>query len=193
LSNNWIASYLKSRNQSVFVGSSFSDTKFINAVVPQGSVLGLLLFLIYVNDIAENLLNLTRLFADDSSLSVTSDDSKYIEMTLNIDLKTITEWADQWLVTFNPNKTEVLFCSLIRNERPFLYFNNIQLNNTQHHRHLGLTLSHDGTWHEHINNITNSASKIFGSMRLLKFKLNRTTLNQINLTILSNSIPCCLL
>jgi hypothetical protein len=42
-----------------------------------------------------------------------SDDSKYIEMTLNIDLKCITERADQWLVTFNPNKTEVLFCSLI--------------------------------------------------------------------------------
>jgi hypothetical protein len=73
--NTWIASYLKPRNQSVFVGSSFSDTKFINAGVPQGSVLGPLLFLIYVNDIAENLLSFTRRFADDSSLSVTSDDS----------------------------------------------------------------------------------------------------------------------
>jgi hypothetical protein len=52
-------------------------------------------------------------------------------------------------------------------------------NYTQHHRHLGLTLSDDGTWHEHINNITNSASKILGSMRLLKFKLNRIAFNQI--------------
>jgi hypothetical protein len=58
-------------------------------------------------------------FADESSISVTSEDSKIIEMPLNIDLNTLTEWANQWLLTFNPNKTEVSFCSLIRNERPF--------------------------------------------------------------------------
>ena len=107
------------------------------------------------------------------------NDVVYIETTLNEDLKIITKWAKQWLVTFNPKKTEALFCSLLNVDKPLLYFDNVELNYIQHHKHLGLTLSEDGTWHEHIANITKSASKVFGSMRLLKFRLNRKTLNQI--------------
>ncbi len=72
-----------------------------------------------------------------------------------------------------------MICSLVRHVDPALYFNNVQLQFVEHHKHLGLTLSQDGTWHEHISNITVSASKVLGSMKMLKFKLNRNTLNQI--------------
>ncbi len=77
---DWIQNYLSSRSQKVFVGQSYSDTKLIKAGVPQGSVLGPLLFLIYVNDIADKLLSTTRLFADDSSLAVSSSDINFIEI-----------------------------------------------------------------------------------------------------------------
>jgi hypothetical protein len=107
----WIENYLSNRKQSVFVGPECSEVLNISSGVPQGSALGPLLFLIYVNDIAENLLSVTRLFADDSSLSVSSNDLNYIESTLYSDLEKMNEWSKQWLIKFNPNKTEVMFFS----------------------------------------------------------------------------------
>ena len=65
---SWISNYLSNRKQKVIVKSSSSSLQVVTAGVPQGFVLGPLLFLIYVNDIAESVLSLTRLFADDSSL-----------------------------------------------------------------------------------------------------------------------------
>ena len=119
---NWITSYLQNRTQKVFVGSSFSNAKQVHAGVPQGSVIGPLFFLIYVNDITESLLSMSRLYADDSSLAVSSDNIGYIETTLNHDLLTISNWAQQWLVNFNPSKTEVMFLTPAKNSivRPSL-------------------------------------------------------------------------
>jgi len=82
----------------VFINQTFSETIFITAGVPQGSVLGPLLFLIYVNDISENLLSLTRLFADDTSLAETSSDISETETLLNHDLNILNSWSKQWLV-----------------------------------------------------------------------------------------------
>lgn len=67
---------------------------------------------------------------------------------------------------------------------PKLVFNNVELNFTQHHKHLGVTLSDDGKWHDHINNTITSCSKVLGLMRALKFKMNRKTLNQIYISYL---------
>ena len=135
---NWISSYLSNRTQHVFINSSFSETSILNAGVPQGSVFGPLLFLIYVNDIADSLLSTTRLFADDSSLAVSSENNSDIENILNSDLRTITHWSKQWLVNFNPTKTEVMFFTLAQRNRPSLYFDNTQLSFVDNHKHLGL-------------------------------------------------------
>lgn len=175
----WISHYLSERSQKVFVGASMSDSKTLSAGVPQGSVLGPLLFLIYVNDIVEHLVSITRLFADDTSLSFTSPNIFDIEGILNHDLRLITAWAEQWLVDFNPNKTEAILFSNSNVNNPLLYFDNVPITFVQEHKHLGLTFSHDGKWHTHINNILSSASKMLGVMRSLKFKLHRKTLNQL--------------
>ncbi len=140
--HNWFRHYHTNRSQKVFVGTSYSESKLITAGVPQGSVLGPLLFLIYVNDIADKLISTTRLFADDSSLAVSSSDMNTIELNINHDLNELAAWAKQWLVTFNPSKTDAMICSLARYTEPSLYFNDIQLQFVQHHKHLGLTLSH---------------------------------------------------
>jgi hypothetical protein len=71
--------------QKVFVGSSLSETRYIIAGVSQGSVLGPLLFLIYVNDIADSLESITKLFADDSSLAVSSSNINIIQDILNLE------------------------------------------------------------------------------------------------------------
>ena len=89
----WISNYLSSRKQRVKINSATSSLLSVNAGVPQVSVLGPLLFLVYVNDIAENLLSLVRLFADDSSLFFSATNLKDTEGVINHDLSLISEWS----------------------------------------------------------------------------------------------------
>ena len=176
----WISSYLSDRTQSVVFNSVTSTPKPTSAGVPQGSVLGPLLFLLYVNDISENLLSLTRLFADDSSLFFSASNIRDIEGILNHDLILVTQWARKWLVNFNPNKTEaMLFRYFQEQEYPTLLFDNVIVKFVSQHKHLGLTFSENMRWKYHIDSILTSASRMIGIMRKLKYVFSRRSLNQI--------------
>ena len=136
-----------------------------------------MLFLIYVNDITEQLLCLTRLFADDSSLFTSATDIHDIEGIINHDLIIISQWAKQWLVKFNPNKTEAILFSLRQlNLLPNLVFENVKINLVDQHKHLGLTFRANGKWNEHVENILSSASKIIGIMRKLKYSFSKKSI-----------------
>jgi hypothetical protein len=181
----WIENYLSNRTQQVILGQSISNKQFLKAGVPQGSILGPLFFLVYVNDITENLLSITRLFADDTSLSQTTSNIADLEGILNHDLQVISFWSRQWLVTFNPDKTEVLFFTNSNNlNKPVLFFEGSQLKFSTSHKHLGVTLNENGKWHDHIENIVTSASKVLNIMRALKFKINRKALNTIYISFM---------
>ena len=177
---NCVTDYLNNRTQRVVIRSCVSSSLPINAGVPQGSVLGSLLFLIYINDIADSLLSLTRLFADDSSLFCSASSIQDLEGMINHDLKNLAAWAKQWLINFNPLKTEALLFTLKLYEYlPNIKFDGIPVSFVSDHRHLGLTLSDNVRWNKHIENIVNSASKIIGIMRKLKCTFHRVALNQI--------------
>ena len=76
------------------------------ADVPQGSILGLLLFFLFINDIVDNINSTNTLFADDTSLYVIVDNPHDTTRQINADLQTVHQWTTQWLVTFNPIKLE---------------------------------------------------------------------------------------
>ncbi|XP_053381852.1 uncharacterized protein LOC128549303 [Mercenaria mercenaria] len=101
----WFKDYLSGRRQRVVLCGFYSETVLISAGVPQGSILGPLLFILYINDIVTDIGSTICLFADDTSLYITVDDPIRSAITLNTDLNTITNWAEKWLVDFNPNKT----------------------------------------------------------------------------------------
>ena len=100
--------YLSGRKQMVVIRNTSSSLMRVKAGIPQGSVLGPLLILVYINDIAESILVLTRLFADVSSLFYSAATIKDIESLINHDLSILVSWAAQWLIHFNPFKTEVM-------------------------------------------------------------------------------------
>ena len=158
--------------------------------MPQGSVLGPLLFLVYINDIAKHLLSLIRLFADDRSHFYSAAHIADIAGIINHDLQLLTNWAKQWLVRFNPLKTKAILFTLKKlNFLPQLVFENIQISFVDSHKHLGVTLSSNGQWHSHVENIVNLASKMLALMRKLKYSNSRNALNKMYVYGLSAS--CC--
>ena len=178
---DWLSDYLTNRKQRVVIPGGTSDWQFIRAGVPQGSILGPLLFLLYINDIVADIQSCVRLFADDTSLYIIVDNPISAAEMINTDLETIHRWAEKWLVKFNPSKSESLLVSRKnnRNMHPPLIMNAVTINEVQHHKHLGVILSNDGSWHEHINLITSKAWKKIYVMRKLKFMLDRDSLNKI--------------
>ena len=103
----WIDNYYSNRQQQVLIGQSHSRLNEISAGVPQGSVLGPVLFLVFVNAITENLVSISRLFADDTSLACTTSNIDYLAGILNHDLRVISQWSKQSLVTLNPVKITI--------------------------------------------------------------------------------------
>ena len=105
-----IESFLQSRYQRVVLNGQSSKWKNVNAGVPQGSVLGPLFFLIYINDLPQGLHSDVKLFADDTSLFSVIHDVDASSATLNNDLVKIQEWAYNWKMSFNPDKNkQVIF------------------------------------------------------------------------------------
>ena len=125
---------LKSEKAESWFKIMFFWLKIYICKVPQGSVLGPILFLVYINDIAKHLLSLTRLFADDSSLFYSAAHIADIAGIINHDLQLLTNWAKQLPVTLNPLKTEVVLFTLKKLDYlPQLVFDNIPISFVDSH------------------------------------------------------------
>ena len=187
---DWLTDYLTIRKQKVVIPGGTSDLEFVKAGVPQGSILGPLLFLLYINDIVLDIQSCVRLCADDTSLNIIVDNPINAAGILNADLETIHLWAGKWLVKFNPAKSESLLVSgkTNRNVHPPLIMNTEYINEVQHHKHLGIFLSNDGTWHEHIKYIASKAWQKIYIMRKLKFLLDRDSLSRIYISFISPAL-----
>ena len=103
---NILVDFLNNRKQRVVLNGQTSNWIDVKAGVPQGSIMGPLLFLIYINDLPEGLITNAKLFADDTSLfSVVRDIAASTE-ELNNDLRNISKWAYQWKMVFDPDLTK---------------------------------------------------------------------------------------
>ena len=99
---NLIIDFLSNRKQRVVLNGKYSSWTNFEARVPQGSILRPLFFLIYINDLSDNLITNPKLFADDTSLFSIVHDPNAIANDPNSDLK-INDWAYQWKMNFNPD------------------------------------------------------------------------------------------
>ena len=176
---SFLKDYLSERYQRVVIEGQSSDLGLIKAGVPQGSVLGPLLFLIYINDLPDSIRSNIKLFADDTSLYIDVNDPVQSANVLNQDLHSLKIWADQWLVTFNASKTKLMTCSFKKSRHPDISFDNTILQETTTHKHLGLTFSNNLSWSSHISNIVKSVSPMVDVLKKLKYCLDKDSLERI--------------
>ena len=109
---DWFKSYLNNRTQKCFVNGSLSDSQPLTCGIPQGTILGLLLFIFYINDLPNCLVNShPRIQADNTRLTFASNDVAYLEENMNDDLTKITEQLSVNKITLNKSKTEFMLIS----------------------------------------------------------------------------------
>ena len=163
---SWITSYLTNRKQHVVVGGESSQDIPVLSGVPQGSVLGPLLFLLYIDDVSDILLS------DGSTLNLYADDMllykpvKSIEDFghLQLDIDRISDWVSCNKLTLNPTKCKAMIISRKRNavEPPQLVLNGAPLEQVETFKYLGVLLSPNLSWSAHIDSICTKARKLTG-------------------------------
>ena len=176
--------FLSERFQRVVLSGKASAWKKILAGVPQGSILGPLLFLIFINDLPDGLESVSKIFADDTSLFSVISDVMASSAEVNRDLQRITRWAYQWKMSFNPDPTkqavEVLFsCKRHLGQTPNVYFNNIPVARADYTKHLGLVLDSKLVFDHHIAEKILKANKGVSLISRLRKFLSRKSLLDI--------------
>ena len=151
-----IQNYLSNRKQRVVQNGSYSDYTNIKSGVPQGSVLGPLLFLVYINDLERNIKSNAKFFADDTMLFPIVKNPEISSNDLNHDLDVIHQWAHQWKLEFNPDPTkqatEVLFsCKKSCPNHPQIMFNGTVVAKMNEQKHLGLILDSSLSFKKYLN------------------------------------------
>ena len=172
-----LRSYLSDRRQVVVVDGQKSDMLDVKAGVPQGSRLGPLLFIIYMNDIVNDIESDILIFADDTSLFATGSDPAETAAQLNRDLTKISNWADKWKVKFNAKKSkDIIFSNKTLNNSPPLIFNDSYIERVNVHKHLGIYLSSTLSWAVQIKEVCLKANRKLSVLRSVKL-LSRQTLD----------------
>ena len=161
----WIMALLTNRQQVVIVNGSRSSWMPVTSGVPQGSVIGPVLFLLYINDITSDIKSTMRLFADDSVIyrDINSEEDN---ISLQHDLQALSTWSQKWLMSFNVKKCAVI--TITRKRKPYLYnytLCNESIPRVNSYKYLGVTVTKDLRWKEHCQLKTNAANKTLGLLR----------------------------
>ena len=176
-----LESYLSGRLQRVVLNGQTSSWRSVLAGVSKGSILGPLLFLIYINDLPNELKSNVKLFADDTSLFTIVKDKNESANTLNNDLMLISKWAYNWKMLFNPDPSkpaqEVLFSRKKQVQiHPTISLNNIQVERAPYQKHLGLILDEKLNFTQHIVNAISKVNKGISIIKKLRYSLPRKSL-----------------
>jgi len=164
---NWISAFLSDRVQRVILGGSASEWTRVLSGVPQGSVLGPLLFVIYINDLLRSLINKGKLFADDTKcINVIKSEQDCINM--QTDINKLVEWTDKWLIKFNSEKCKVMHIGKTNPKWTYTITHGSEvqeLQETKLEKDLGILLSNDLKWCHQVDSAKNKANKVIGRIK----------------------------
>lgn len=175
--HTWLTNYLTGRQQRVVINGQYSEWKTITAGVPQGSILGPLMFLVYINDLPEVISSNTNMFADDTSIYCTGDTLDGITRELQTSLTSLEKWFNEWGLEVNATKTKVMY---ITNKKEVcnlpLKMNQTVLEAVNTHKHLGVILSNNLKWSAHIDHVKSKTNKMLGLLQASSYNMPRSFL-----------------
>ena len=190
LANNWFRSYLTNRQQFVSINGFDSAKKCMKYGVPQGSVLGPLLFLIYINDLNKAIkFSKTHHFADDTNLLFVGKSMKKVQKFVNIDLKLLCNWLKANRISLNASKTELIIFRDPRkksNHDLKIKINGKKLVPSKFVKYLGVLIDCHLNWHTHAIELRTKLSRAVGMLSKIRHYVNLETLRSIYYGIFSS-------
>ena len=159
----WIEEWLCRRKQRVVLKGKTSEWEDMKSGVPQGSVLGPLLFIMFINDIETEVVSELSKFADDCKLASKAETEEDIK-AIQEDIDTLGRWSEKWQMKFHPKKCKTLHLGY-NNERKKYKINGIQIEDVTEEKDLGIIISEDMKQRKHIAEIVKRANKLLGMIR----------------------------
>ena len=193
--HNWFKSYLTNRCQYVYLNGSNSNSLPVTCGVPQGSILGPLLFLLYINDINSVSKVLTFvMFADDTHLFIKGRNLDSLTTVLNSELEIITDWFCANLLSLNIKKTNyILFGNRKVCDIP-VFINHEKISRVYETKFLGIIIQANLKWNAHINAVKNKISKSLGIINKAKHLLTSFHLKSLYQTLIEPYLNyCCII
>ena len=180
----WFRSYLTQRTQKVLFKGSMSTALPVNTGVPQGSILGPLLFIIFIN----NMCNVIKygdisMYADDTTLSVKGDNAVDISRKLKLDLEALVIWLRNNKLFLNTDKTKIMLVGTgaklnhVQCDSFSVKIDECELENVVKYKCLGVLVDNELNWHKHVNNVIQKVFCKIALLRRLKPYLDVDTLN----------------
>lgn len=177
VAHSWIASYLSNRTQIVKIGSSISSPVTLTSSVPQGSVIGPLLYILYVNDFPNSIKNgLVTQFADDTSCLQSSQSLDNLVILTNTNLNKMSDWFKNNKLVLNSSKTATMMFNVPNECRnPINKQLSLALKCVEHTKFLGITIDVNFSWKIHINEISVKLARACFCLRKIKQLTNFST------------------
>jgi len=183
----WIKDFLTNRKQRVKLQNAISNESEVISGVPQGSILGPLLFVIYINDLPNTISSKCKLFADDTKIYNISTNNKVLQEDIN----KLTQWSEKWQLDFNIDKCKILHVGK-NNPRCKYQMNGSSLISSlievDEEKDIGVTFDTKLNFHNHINKCTSEANKLVGLVRRTFTHYNKDSVRAIIISLIRSKL-----
>ena len=172
---DWIRAFLLGRTQRVRINEATSAKERVLSGIPQGSILGPVLFTIFINDLPDLVQSNCKIFADDTKLYNISTN----HTTLQRDLNSLQEWSDTWNLQFNVTKCHVMYYGKTNPKQKYFMKSEeqeIEIDVCEEEKDLGVTFEPQLSFDTHINKIINKANQMIGLIKRTFIHLNKDIL-----------------
>ena len=173
---NWISDFLTERTQKVRVNNQLSKETVVHSGIPQGSILGPILFTIFINDLPEGLKSICKIFADDTKIYDKAEHSRNIQD----DILHLQSWSEKWKLYFNIRKCKVMHIGMSKNKPRENYFMSdndkiINIEKCDQEKDIGVIFDEKLLFDKHIDNSINKANKMLGVIKRTFNFINKDT------------------